>query len=298
MKASLNALLGWRKPMGCTEGSRPLSFAVAEPSWAKRSWRDCRPGSRSCLFRAARTVTVHPRTRTATVNPVTDITGSQSLVSSGSCSCRAFFAIPALINSVDGLPDGTAPQPLRGRRDGMARRPQGKTGETPVLVELLDPLRFVLLHSRVRSCAPSRFRSGFGTVARRRFSNALSAPFQLPGGFARACRLARGRHLVFRSACSPTGPQGPCGRSVFGTKSPVASAPRRKPGASRAATRAPGCGCGGGGRPVSRTGPTGDRPDVLPAGSRAPSPSRGRAAGAFAPQTWRFSVRQALAARL
>ena len=78
-----------------------------------------------------------------------------------------------------------------------------------------------------------------------KINNAPSAPFQLPGGFARACRLARGRHPVVRSACPSAGPQGPRGRSVFRTESPVAAVLRRKSGASRAATRAPGCGGGG-----------------------------------------------------
>ena len=58
-----------------------------------------------------------------------------------------------------------------------------------------------------------------------------------------------GRHPANRSAHPPTGPQEPCGRSEPRTKSPVAAAAGRKPGASRAVRGRPVAG-GGGVRPA------------------------------------------------
>ena len=93
-----------------------------------------------------------------------------------------------------------------------------------------------------------------------------------------------GRHPANRSGRPPAGSQGPRGRSIFRTKGEyrcgAAPQTRGEPGRGR---RQP---VSGGRRSDDRrdpsrspTGPTSDRPDVPSAGSRAPPPSRGRAAG-------------------
>ena len=177
-KASPNALVAktYRR------GTLATSFAMVEPSWdaSKRSWRDCRPGPCSPLLRTARTVT--PRTKTAIVNP--DITGSQSIVPSG--SCRTFFAIPPPINSADGLPpiDASAPQPLRGQRNGMTRRSQGRSRRNAGPRRTSRSARPPSLpHAILR---PLSFLPGSWHRRPEEICNALSAPFEIPRGFARS----------------------------------------------------------------------------------------------------------------